>query len=453
MRVIAVPPSSRDFRATSPRHRAIRAGALAAGLLLLAASSMATAAVEAPAGTSESGIVPLLLTDGPGGNATCAEVPGLSGMSSSDRIEVKGNGLDGTLPDGLIATLSADKRSLAWTSTFAISAVIVKGGNASNVYVYDPAVLADAQLVAPQRPNGQAADVSNVTFCWDPDPNTDPDPEPPIDDPDLVALCLSEATNLDVGAIVSFTGPISIVEGDVVAATVPEGFVVTFDPMTEQVDFVAPFEVVVAVTAASDPVVNVIDPPSTSGSVPLASDPGDGEIVLCGLDTSVVVTASCAQVDADAELGPVPIRARSVDPSALPAEIVDIDLDTSIAFVATVPVVGVKVEASEPVLYAFEGPVLTGSIPVAIDEEAELDLTFCVLATTTVGSGGGSSVTSEPDPVTPAQAEAEAEAEAQDPTEIATGGGPSGRTLLSLFAFVVLALSGSSTMLLWSRGG
>ncbi len=366
-------------------------------------------------------------------------------MSSSDRLEVRGNGLAGTLPDGLVATLSANKRSLGWTSTFAISAVIVKGGDASNVYVYDPAALSDGQLVAPLRSNGQAADVSNVTFCWD------PDPEPPIDDPDLVALCLAEATKLDIGAIVSFAGPITIVEGDVVASTVPEGFIVTFDPMTEQIGFVAPFEVVVAVTLASDPVVHLIDPPSTSGSVPLASNPGDGDIVLCGLDTSVAVTVSCAQVGADGELGPVPIRAGSVDPSALPAEIVALDLEASIAFVATVPVVGVMVEASEPVLYAFATPVLTGSIPVTVDEETDLDLTFCVLAATTVdsggGTGGGPSVTSESNPITPAQAEA------QDPTEIATGGGPSGRTLLSLFAFVVLALSGSSTMLLWSRGG
>jgi hypothetical protein len=400
------------------------------------------AAVEAPAGTSENGIVPLLLTDGAGGNTTCAEVPGLSGMSSSERLEVKGNSLVGTLPDGLVATLSANKRSLGWTSTFAISAVIVKGGDASNVYVYDPAALADGQLVAPLRSNGQAADVSNVTFCWD------PDPEPPIDAPDLVALCLAEATKLDVGAIVSSAGPISIVEGDVVASTVPEGFIVTFDPMTEQVGFVAPFEVVVAVTLASDPVVHVIDPPSTSGSVPLASNPGDGELVLCGLDTSVVVTVSCAQVDADGQLGPVPIRGASFEASALPTGISSLDLEASIAFVATVPVVAVLVEASDPALYAFATPVLTGSIPVTVDEETDLDLTFCVLTAATVDSGG-SGVTSESNPVTSAQAEAEA----QDPTEIATGGGPSGRTLLSLFAFVVLALSGSSTMLLWSRGG
>ena len=36
---------------------------------------------------------------------------------------------------------------------------------------------------------------------------------------------------------------------------------------------------------------------------------------------------------------------------------------------------------------------------------------------------------------------------------IPTGGGPAGRTALALLAFVVLALAGSMTLLVWSRGG
>jgi hypothetical protein len=427
------PPSSSSARS------AVRAAtSLSLALLVLAASGagVSTADAAVATGVSQAGIVPVVLDDGPGGNAICADVPGLSGMTSSDRLEVKGDSLAGTLPAGLVATLGANKRSLSWTSTFGISAVIVKGGDAANVYIYDPAGLADQDLVAPLRPSGQAADVSNVTFCWD------PDPQPPIDDPDLLALCFDAATKLDVGDIVSLAGPIAIVDGMVVAATVPAGVIVTYDAMTEQVDFTAPFEVVVAVTASPDPVVHVLAPASTSGSIPLPSNPGGGQLALCGLDTSVVVAVSCAQTGATAELGPIEIRGAAIDDALLPSSITRLDLTASIAFESTVPVVGVMVEASSSVLYAFAEPVLAGSIPVDVGEEDVLDLTFCVLTRTS-------------DPVSTVLSDSPSPglASTQDPTEIATGGGPSGRTTLSLIAFVILALSGSSTMLLWSRGG
>jgi hypothetical protein len=446
MRATVIHRSSRATSCTSRTShtiRTIRAGAVALGLIVLAASgsAMSTATAAVAVGTSEAGIVPLMLDEGPGGNAVCDDVPGLSGMTSSDRLEVKGNSLSGTLPEGLVATLAAGKRSVSWTSTFAISAVIVKGGDAANVYVYDPSGLADALLVAPVRPNGQAADVSNVTFCWD--------PVPPIDDPDLVALCMREATELGVGDIVSFAGPIEIADGAVVAASVPAGFEVTYDAKTDRIGFVAPFKVVVAIVAASEPVAHVIDPPSTTGTVPLSSNPGAGELVLCGLDTPVVVTVSCAQTGADSEIGPIEIREAAYDQGALPSGITSLDLEASIAFVSMVPVVGVIVEASEPVLYAFPTAVLTGSVPVTVGIEDEIDLTFCVLAASSDDDDPaiGTSTDSQPAPETPTVAATE------DPTAIATGGGPSGRTVLSLFAFVVLALTGSSTMLLWSRGG
>jgi len=413
-------------------HGAIRATfSLASALLVLAASSATTGAALALAasGASGAGVVPVVVGDGAGGNATCAEVPGLDGMTSSERLEVKGNRLAGTLPAGLSATLSSDKRALSWTSTFPISAVIVKGGTASNLYVYVPARLADEQLVAPPRSGGGAVDISNVTFCWD--------PRPPIDDPDLVALCLAEARLIETREIVSVAGPIAIVDGAVVESTVPDGVLITYDAMTELVGFVAPFEVVVAVTAASAPVLHPIDPPAEEGFVPLSSNPGDGEIVLCGLDTTVVATVSCARIGANGELGPVAIRDGAVDTESLPREIVSLDLTASAAFVSTVPVVGVIVEASEPVLYAFATPVLAGSIPVDVDAENPIDLTFCTLVTSTGQTDPGDlSLTGD-----------------GDPTTIATGGGPSGRTTLLLVAFVILALSGSSAMLLWSRGG
>jgi hypothetical protein len=97
--------------------------------------------------------------------------------------------------------------------------------------------------------------------------------------------------------------------------------------------------------------------------------------------------------------------------------------------------------------------VLTGSIPVDVGAEDAIDLTFCVLAASTVPTDptDPTDQTSAGQPIVPAT-DSDVVA-AQDPTMIATGGGPSGRTALTLLAFVILALSGSSTMLLWSRGG
>ena len=167
--------------------------------------------------------------------------------------------------------------------------------------------------------------------------------------------------------------------------------------------------------------------------------------MLCGLDTSVVVALTCAQTGADAELGPVEIRGATYDPADLPTGITSLDLSASIGFVSTVPVVGIIVEASPPVLYAFATPLLSGTIPVTVLPEDEIDLLFCVRTASTSTGTTGSSTTPAPEPLLGATA--------SDPTQIATGGGPSGRTLLSLIAFVILALTGTSTMVLWSRGG
>jgi GNAT superfamily N-acetyltransferase len=290
--------SSRGSRTAHARRTSVRlpASAFAALLIAAAAGSMHVAAAQTAPGTSGQGIVPIVLN---GGNQTCADVPSATMLSSSERLEVQGNSLRGTLPEGLEVVLASNKRSISWTSTFPITAVIVKGGDAANVYVYAPPLLADTGLRAPVNQSGQAADISNVTFCWD---------ENGGNGVDLQALCLSEATKADVGDIVSFAGPIVIEDGIVDMTTVPAGFGITYDAMSEQIAFTAPWPVVVAMTSSPAPVAHLIDPPSTTGSVPLASDPGDGELVLCGLDTSVVAAASCAQVDADAELGPIEIR-------------------------------------------------------------------------------------------------------------------------------------------------
>lgn len=102
------------------------------------------------------------------------------------------------------------------------------------------------------------------------------------------------------------------------------------------------------------------------------------------------------------------------DPADLPTGITSLDLSASIGFVSTVPVVGIIVEASPPVLYAFATPLLSGTIPVTVLPEDEIDLVFCVRTASTSTGTTGSSTTPEP----------LVGATASDPTHIATGGGP-----------------------------
>jgi hypothetical protein len=75
------------------------------------------------------------------------------------------NGMDGTYDvDGYGNTITISNSNgykFDWSSTLAIGYVIVKAGTGANVYVYDPAVKGDANLVA-----YEGKEISHVTFCW-----------------------------------------------------------------------------------------------------------------------------------------------------------------------------------------------------------------------------------------------------------------------------------------------
>lgn len=63
-----------------------------------------------------------------------------------------------------ISSLVGDEgATFDWTSTLGIDAVIVKGGNNSNVYVYDPEATGDTGLGTPDS----AAAISHIEFCYD----------------------------------------------------------------------------------------------------------------------------------------------------------------------------------------------------------------------------------------------------------------------------------------------
>ncbi len=77
----------------------------------------------------------------------------------------------GTYPLGTgTVTWSTNGTSVDWSSTFGVDAVIVKGGNAANLYVYQPPAesLGDTGLITPTNPNnGKPYGLSHVTFCYD----------------------------------------------------------------------------------------------------------------------------------------------------------------------------------------------------------------------------------------------------------------------------------------------
>jgi hypothetical protein len=404
-------------------------------LVLTSALTVGAPRALAATGTSDAGVTPTTMSDaGPGGNVTCAGIGAGVPLISSDRHDWSGGRLQGELPDG-IEVVVTDDTSVAWTSTFPISAVIVKGGSAANVYRYDPARLSDAGLTSPVNASGAPAELSNLTFCWQADA-----PPPPPDD-DLSAACLSAAVAADVGPITSLVGPMWIRDGQVVTTTVPSDVELTFDELTQRVGFVAPFPVVIAVTRTSPAVVHRIDPASTTGSVPFSLNPGSGDVVLCGLPAEVVVAASCAPLNPTSEVGPVMIRSGAVMEETVTSGITEVVIhDEEVAFAADVPVIGVLVSASPSALHAFDGPVLSGSIPMVVHAGTDADLMFCVrtVTPTTERPTGGD--------------ESEAFVMA-DPVVVAAGGGPSARVTLALLAFLIVSLVGVSAIALWSRSG
>ncbi len=99
------------------------------------------------------------------------------------RYEIPGNGAMGTYtvkfnnqgiadPNGaneFIVTIGTYPGNdytevLTWNSNFPIFAVIVKGGDAYNLYQYQPGVRNDTNLVSPDNASGKPADVSHVAI-------------------------------------------------------------------------------------------------------------------------------------------------------------------------------------------------------------------------------------------------------------------------------------------------
>ena len=75
-------------------------------------------------------------------------------------------------PHAITISNQTDGKTFNWASTLPIDAVIVKGGNDSNAYVYTPESLGDDRasgLVSPLNSGGNVPTISHVTFCFDQD--------------------------------------------------------------------------------------------------------------------------------------------------------------------------------------------------------------------------------------------------------------------------------------------
>jgi hypothetical protein len=145
-----------------------------AGMLaLLAAFLLATAADASAAG-------PTVIS----GNPTCAEVGASVGETWSElKVEpVKsGDYSDGTVSIHL--DLNGPAQTISFTATPGVDAVIVKGGDNANAYVYSPDATSDTGLHAPDNPSsGEFYGPSHVSLCYGPDaPGTPGEPGTPGD--------------------------------------------------------------------------------------------------------------------------------------------------------------------------------------------------------------------------------------------------------------------------------
>lgn len=140
------------------------------------------------AGPASAAVAPRILT----GNPNCATLnasadPAFSGVTSNFGLKIEAggqnavpngnyplvNGGNGKLTGGAPAdplnsvTISnSNGTTFDWLASLGIDAVIVKGGDDSNVYVYTPEALADSGLLSPTK-NGGTPALSHVEFCYD----------------------------------------------------------------------------------------------------------------------------------------------------------------------------------------------------------------------------------------------------------------------------------------------
>lgn len=125
--------------------------------VILAVAAVALIAPPALAASVTPVVVP--------GNPNCAAL-GHAGSAFKVDPPVSGTyALDAV--NTVTVTFSGGGKVLDWSATIPIDRVIVKGGDAANVYNYDPEALSDTGLLAPVNQSGGPAEISHVEFCFD----------------------------------------------------------------------------------------------------------------------------------------------------------------------------------------------------------------------------------------------------------------------------------------------
>lgn len=102
-----------------------------------------------------------------GSNPTCASI-GLTNTVQAGDYNASGVY---NLPGGdtITVTVSGDAKSISWSSTLSMDAVIVKAGNGANIYDYRPGEsFGDTNLLTPSNGGqGQQTGLSHLRFCYD----------------------------------------------------------------------------------------------------------------------------------------------------------------------------------------------------------------------------------------------------------------------------------------------
>lgn len=66
-----------------------------------------------------------------------------------------------------ITVSSTDNEYFSWSSTIGMDAVLAKGGDNANAYVYDPEAFSGTNLVSPINDGNQVPTISHIDFCFD----------------------------------------------------------------------------------------------------------------------------------------------------------------------------------------------------------------------------------------------------------------------------------------------
>jgi len=144
--------------------------------IMLKKADAEAAVTTAPTAT---GLSPVIISGANnGGNRTCAEVAAAFGLPEGyflcgEKIDYSGGKFMGEFPDGLMVdvqdgkfvSFKMEEPLTIGDKKYIVGAVIVKGGNAANVYYYPGGIMEDNGLVSPVNNSGKPAGLSNLTFC------------------------------------------------------------------------------------------------------------------------------------------------------------------------------------------------------------------------------------------------------------------------------------------------